>query len=160
MLVNYENRSLAGVTAAIVTVAAFSKMFLPFYLIGSTAVFVATGLLGATLIVISWRPIYDMAAKVTDIVLLLGTFYAVVIANFLFLSRPIVPTTHLLGILIFHALFMIFGFAAARGLMAVLMMLLAAAAFYAIVIVRYTVQFGDPMRGGYINDVLGVGDQR
>jgi hypothetical protein len=158
MLVNYENRSLAGVTAAIVTVAAFSKMFLPFYLIGSTAVFVATGLLGATLIVISWRPIYDMAGKVTDIVLLLGTFYAVVIANFLFLSRPIVPTTHLLGILIFHALFMIFGFAAARGLMAVLMMLLAAAAFYAIVFVRYTVQFGDPMRGGYLNDVLGVGD--
>jgi O-antigen ligase len=158
MLMNYNKHSLAGVTAAIVTTAAFSKMFLPFYLIGSTEIFVATSVLGAALIAVGWRPIYDMAGKVTDIILLLGTFYAFVIANFLLLSRPIVPTTHLLGILIFHALFMIFGFAATRGLKVSLMMLLAAAAFYAIVIARYAVLFGDPMRGGHLNDVLGVGD--
>jgi O-antigen ligase len=158
MLVNYKKHSLAGATAAIVTTAAFSKMFLPFYLIGSTEIFVATSALGAALIAVSWRPICDMARKETDILFLLGIFYAFVIMNFLLLSRPTVPTTHLLGILIFHALFMIFGFAAARGLKAVLMMLLAAAAFYAIVIARYTIQFGDPMRGGNLNDVLGVGD--
>jgi O-antigen ligase len=71
-------------------------------------------------------------------------------------SRPAVPATHLIGILIFHALFMIFGFAAARDLRAVLLTLLAAAAFYAIVFVRHTILFGDPMRGGFLNDVLGV----
>ena len=37
-------------------------------------------------------------------------------------------------------------------------MLLAAAAFYGVVFVRHTVLFGDPMRGGFLNDVLGVGD--
>jgi O-antigen ligase len=158
MLVNCNTRSLVGATAAVVTTAAFAKVFLPFYLIGSTAVFVATGLLGLTLIAIKWRPLGNMAGKVPYVLLPLALLYAYVIADFLWLSRPVVPNTHLLGILIFHSLFMIFGFAAARGLKAVLLMLLAAAAFYAVVFVRYTVQFGDPMRGGFLNDVLGVGD--
>jgi O-antigen ligase len=158
MLAKFEKPALAGVTAAIVTTAAFAKMFLPFYLIGSTAIFAAAGLLGATLVAVSWRPIYDMANKVTDILLLLAVLYGLVIVNFLFLSRPAVPTTHLFGILIFHGLFMVFGFAAARALKAVQMMLLGAAAIYSIVIVQYTIRFGDLMKDGYLHDVFGVGD--
>jgi O-antigen ligase len=64
----------------------------------------------------------------------------------------------LLGILIFHALFMIFGFAAARALNVFLMMLLGAAAIYVIVIIHYTIRFGDLQAGGYLHDIFGVGD--
>jgi O-antigen ligase len=153
-----HTRSLAGLTAAIVTTAAFAKTFVPFYLIGSTAIFAAACAIGAALVIVSWRPIYDMAGKVTDILLLLGALYGLVIINFLFYSRPAVPMTHLLGILIFHALFMIFGFSAARALKAVFMMLLGAAAIYLIVIAEYSVRFGDLMKNGRVNDIFGVGD--
>jgi O-antigen ligase len=158
MLLNEKKYLLAQVTAATVTTAAFAKTFLPFYLIGSTAVFVLTSAIGLTLLAISWRPIYEMGSRIIDVLLLLGTLYLLVVINFVVYSRPAVPVTYLLGILISHALFMIFGFAAARGLKAVMVMLLAAAAFYAIVIINYTVRFGDLMKGGYINDILGVGD--
>jgi O-antigen ligase len=158
MLVNYDKRTLAGVTAAVVTTAAFAKLFVPFYLIGSTAIFAVASVLGAMLIAVSWRPICAMASKVSDILLLVGAFYVVVIANFLLLSRPAVPTTHLIGILIFHALYMIFGFAAARALKAVMLLFLAAATVYVIVIAQHTIRFGDVMRGGALNDILGVGD--
>lgn len=157
MLVNHETRSLAGLTAAIVTTAAFAKTFVPFYLIGSTVIFAATCALGAALVIVSWRSIYDMASKIPDILLLSGALYGLVIVNFLFYSRPTVPTTHLLGILIFHALFMIFGFSAARALNAVWMTLLGAAAIYSIAIIRYTAEFGDLMKGYYLHDIFGVG---
>jgi O-antigen ligase len=149
---------LAQVTAATITTAAFAKIFLPFYLIGSTAVFVLTSAIGFALLAASWRPICEMGGRAVDVLLLLGVLYLLVVINFVVYSRPAVPITYLLGILIFHALFMIFGFAAARGLKAVMVMLLAAAAFYAIVIINYTVRFGDLMKGGYIDDILGVGD--
>jgi O-antigen ligase len=158
MSANYDKRPIVGVMVAIVTTAAFAKMFLPFYLIGSTAIFAVTSLLGASVVAVSWRPIYEMARKVTEILVLLGALYVYVIANFLFLSRPAVPTTHLVGILIFHALFMIFGFAAARALNVVLLMLLGAAAIYAFVIVRYTILFGDLEKDGYLHDIFGVGE--
>jgi hypothetical protein len=158
MLVNDDKRLLAGVTAAVVATAAFAKTFLPFYLIGSTAIFAATCVIGAALIAIRWRPIYDMAGKITDFLLWLGGLYIFVILNFVFLSRPIVPMTYLFGILIFHALFLIFGFAAARALNVLLMMLLGAAAIYLAVIVQYTVRFGDLEKDGYLHDIFGVGD--
>ena len=93
-----------------VTTAAFAKMFLPFYLIGSTAIFAATGLLGATMVAMAWRTLCEMAGKVGKVLLMLGLLYAWVIVNFLLFSRPTVPTTHLIGILIFHALFYDFWF--------------------------------------------------
>jgi O-antigen ligase len=64
----------------------------------------------------------------------------------------------LLGILIFHAIYMIFGFAAARGLTGVFVMLLGGAAYYVAVIVQYTARFGDIMQGGSINDIFGIGN--
>jgi O-antigen ligase len=158
MLVDYDRRSLAGVTAAIVTTAAFAKMFLPFYLVGSTAIFAVASAAGVTLIAMTWRPIYAMTTRAIDILLPLAALYVYVVLNFLFFSRPTIPITHLLGILIFHALFMIFGFAAARSLRTVLMLMLAAAAVYAIFFIRFIVRFGDPEQGGYLRDILGVGD--
>jgi O-antigen ligase len=156
---NEAKPPVAEATAIAVTTAAFAKIFLPFYLFGSTAIFAVTSALGVTLIAVSWRPLYDMASKVTHILLLLGIFYGFVIAHFLFYSWPTVPTTHLFGILIFHALFMIFGFAAARALKPVLVMFLIAAAIYSIIFVRYIVRFGALMQDGYLNDILGVGDR-
>ncbi|SRR6266404_440883 len=158
MLVKYDTRSIATLTAAIVTTAAFAKTFVPFYLIGSTAIFIATSVLGTALVVIGWRSIYDMARKVPDILLLLGTLYGLVIINFLFFSRLTVPTTHLLGILIFHALFIIFGFSAARALKAVAMVLLGAAAIYSIIVVQNIARFGDLMQNGFLQDVFSVRD--
>jgi O-antigen ligase len=157
MLTKDDKVSLASITAAVVTTAAFAKLFLPFYLIGSTAIFAATSAIGAALIVIGWRSIYQMGSKVGDILLLLAALYGLVIVNFLSLSRPIVPMTHLLGILIFHSLFMIFGFAAARSPRTVLMLLLGAGAFYLMAIALYAVRFGDVMQNGSLHDIFGVG---
>ena len=156
MLVDVDKRPVT--TAAVATTAAFAKMFLPFYLIGSTAIFAAACLIGATLILICRHPLCEMAGRISDFLLLLGAFYIVVILNFLVLSRPIVPMTHLFGILTFHALFMIFGFATARSLKVLLMMLLGAAAIYLIAIVRYAVRFGDLEKDGFLQDIFGVGD--
>ncbi|MBR1142381.1 O-antigen ligase [Bradyrhizobium sp. AUGA SZCCT0431] len=157
MLVNYNTRRFAEVTAAIVTTAAFAKTFMPFYLVGSTPIFAATCAIGATLVAVRWRALGDMAGSVRDLLLILIAFYGLVTINFLVQSRSAVPITHLIGILSFHGLFLIFGFAAARALNAVLLMLLGAAAVYLMVIAQYAVRSGDLMQGGVIHDVFGVG---
>lgn len=157
MLVTHDTRRFAEVTAAIVTTAAFAKAFMPFYLVGSTPVFAATCVIGAALAAACWRAIYDMACSVADLLLILMAFYGLVTINFLVQSRPVVPITHLIGILSFHALFLIFGFAAARALKAVLFMMVGAAAVYLMAIVQYAARFGDLMRDGVIHDVFGVG---
>jgi O-antigen ligase len=82
----------------------------------------------------------------------------VVVVNFLTHSLAQVPITYLAGILIFHGMFLVFGFAAARAMRAVLLVLVAGAAIYTAVIVQHSVRFGDVMRGNHINDIFGVGD--
>ena len=156
MLMNHNARGLVGLTAAVVTTAAFAKTFVPFYLIGSTAIFAATCALGAFLVLIRGRPIHGMASSVTDIILILASFYSLMIANFLILSYQAVATTHLAGILIFHALFMVFGFAASRALNMVMMVLVGSAAVYWFVIVQYTIRFGDLMKDGRLQDMFGI----
>ena len=158
MSLDANKRPLKQVTAAVVTTAAFAKIFLPFYLVGSTSIFAVASAIGATLVILSWRPLYSMAGRLTGFLLLLGGLYVFVILNFLVLSRPIVPITYLLGIFIFHVLFLIFGFATARALNILLLMLLGAAAAYVIVIVQYALRFGDLEQAGYIRDIFGVGD--
>ena len=153
----FDRWRLAGLTAAAVTTATFAKAFVPFYLIGSTAIFAVTSASGIALLAIDWRRLRDNASHVADILVLLGLFYGVVIISYVASSYPAVPVTHLLGILIFHALFISFGFAAARAMKVVLWMLLGAAAVYSIVIAQYTLRFGDLMRDGYLHDVFGVG---
>jgi O-antigen ligase len=151
-------RALAQMTAATATTAAFAKIFLPFYLVGSTPIFVVSSAMGVTLVVISWRPLCSLAGKITGFLLLLGGLYLLVIFNFLVLSRAIVPITYLVGILVFHALFLIFGFATARALNVLLLMLLGAAATYVIFITQYAVRFGELEQAGYLRDIFGVGN--
>ncbi|MDO9299352.1 O-antigen ligase [Bradyrhizobium sp.] len=158
MLVNYSAGRRAGVMAAAVTTAAFAKTFIPFYLIGSTAIFAVACTFGAVFVAICWRPISDMARKVPDISLVIAAFYVLAIASFLVHSRQVVPATHLAGILIFHTLFMAFGFSAARASKLVLMMLLGAATVYLIFLIQYTARFGDLVKEGYLQDIFGVGD--
>jgi O-antigen ligase len=159
MLIKQETHPLAPLIAAIVTTAAFAKIFVPFYLIGSSAIFGAACALGAALIIVSRRSISDMAVKVTDLFPLLVAFYALVIINFLFFSRTAIPITYLLGILIFHGTFLTFGFAAARAPKAVLLTLLGAAAIYSVVIIQHVARFGDLIGyGEYLHDIFGVGE--
>jgi O-antigen ligase len=158
MLVNDNRNRLAGVTTAIVTTAAFAKTFVPFYQIGSTLVFAATCVLGTALVAVSWRAAYDKTCMVADILLVLAVFYGLVIVNYLLNSHPVVPTTHLIGILIFHALFMIFGLSAARALKTVMVMLVGAGATYAIVIIQHAARFGKLMQEGHLQDIFGVKD--
>jgi O-antigen ligase len=159
MLPEYKIRNLARLAAVTVTVAAFAKMFVPFYLVGSTAIFVGTSALGIALVTVSWRSLSVSATQVADILIVMALFYAAVIVSYFTHSRPAVPITYLLGILVFHAMFIIFGFAAARALKAVLLVLLGAAAFYSIWLTQYAVRFGDIMNGSYIDDVFGIGDR-
>jgi len=158
-LIKHDRRSLAGLTAVIVTTAAFAKIFVPFYLIGSSAIFGAACVLGAALIIVGRRSISDMAVKVTDLFPLLVAFYALVTINFLFFSRTAIPITYLLGILIFHGTFLAFGFAAARAPKAVLLTLLGAAAIYSVVIIQHVARFGYLKRPcEYLHDIFGIGD--
>ncbi len=145
-------------TAAVVTTAAFSKTFVPFYLVGSTAIFALTSALGIVLVAVNWREFFDNASRVTDTLAVLGLLYGAVIISYMSRSFPEVPVTYLLGILGFHALFLIFGFAAARAVRTMLLLLLGAAAIYSITIAQYAVRFGDLMQDGYLHDVFGVGD--
>jgi O-Antigen ligase len=152
------SRLVAPLTAAIATTAAFGKLFVPFYLIGSTAIFLILSLAGVALIAFDWRSIRNEARYAGDVLAVIGVLYALVITSYLVNSLGRVPPTHLLGILIFHGLFLVFGFAAARAPRAVFVMLLAQAAIYLIIIVRYTIRFGDVFKNGYLQDVFGVGD--
>jgi O-antigen ligase len=158
-LIKHDRRSLAGLTAVIVTTAAFAKIFVPFYLIGSSSIFGAACVLGAALIIVGWRSIYSMGGKITDLFPLLVAFYALVIINFLFFSRTVIPITHLLGILIFHGTFLTFGFAAARAPKTVLLTLLGAAAIYSVVIIQHVARFGYlKTPGEFLHDIFGIGD--
>jgi O-antigen ligase len=159
MPANNETRTLAGLTSVLVTVAAFTKSFVPFYLIGSTPIFAATSALGIAFSAVDWRSLWGIARHVAGILIVLALFYAVVIVSYFSHSRTEVPITYLLGILVFHAMFIIFGFAAARALKPVLLVLLSAAAIYAIWIILYAVKFGDVMKGNYIDDIFGTGDR-
>jgi O-antigen ligase len=159
MLPKYETPALARLTAVTVTVAAFAKTFVPFYLIGSTAIFAGTSALGVTLAAVSWRTLWASARNVTDLLIVLALFYATVIVSYFSHSASAIPITFLLGILIFHTMFITFGFAAARALKAVLLALLGAAAIYSIWLIQYAVRFGDVMKGNYIDDIFGIGDR-
>jgi O-antigen ligase len=152
------SRIVALSAAAIVTAAAFGKLFVPFYLIGSTAIFVVLSVAGVALIALDWRSIRNQANYAGDVLVMIGALYALVIASYLVNSLHQVPPTHLLGILIFHGLFLVFGFATARAPKAVFAMLLAQAAVYLIFLVRYAVRFGDVFKDGFLRDVFGVGD--
>jgi O-antigen ligase len=158
MQVSYDARILTGLLAAAGTVAAFAKSFVPFYLIGSTAIFAAVSALGMALAAVNWRQLRNDASQVPDILVVFALLYTVVVASFLTHSLPAVPVTHLAGILIFHAMFLVFGFAAARAVRTVLLVLVAAAAIYAVIILQHTVRFGDVMRENHINDIFGVGN--
>jgi len=158
MQLSYDKRILTGWLAAAVTVAAVAKTFVPFYLIGSTAIFVGASALGVALAAVSWRRLRDDATHIPGVLFVLALLYGVTVANFFAFSLANVPITHLAGILIFHALFLLFGFAAARATRMVLLVLLALALIYVLIIVQYTVRFGDMMRDFHIHDVFGVGN--
>jgi hypothetical protein len=152
-----RSSALQRLAAAMATVATFAKSFVPFYLIGSTAIFVASSALASALVAGNWRQIRDDATRVTGLVVVLALLYGVVTAGYLVHSLGRVPATHLLGILAFHGLFLAFGFSAQRALPAVFAVLLAQAAAYLVIIAQYAIRFGDLMRGGYLHDIFNVG---
>ena len=139
------------------TVATFAKSFVPFYLIGSTAIFVGSSALASALVAGNWRQIRDDATRVTGLVVALAALYGILIVNYLLHTFGKVPATHVLGILVFHGLFLVFGFFAVRALPAVFAVLLAFAATYLFVMAQYAVRFGDPMRAGYLEDIFNIG---
>jgi hypothetical protein len=149
--------ALQRLAAAMATVATFAKSFVPFYLIGSTAIFVGSSALASALVAANWRQIRDDAARATGLFVALAALYGVLIVNYLLHTFAKVPATHLLGILVFHGLFLVFGFFAVRALPAVFAVLLAYAASYLAVIAQYTIRFGDLMQGGYLHDIFNVG---
>jgi O-Antigen ligase len=153
-----HSNAVGGATAAAVTIAAFTKWFVPFYLIGSTAIFVAACLAGAALIAVDWRGIFERIKRVKDFLLIAASLYALVVANYFVFSSKQVPFTYLLGVLAFHGLFLLFGFVAARSLRTIYALLLLQAAIYLIIIARYTIVSGDLMRNGFLQDVFGIGE--
>jgi O-antigen ligase len=149
---------LPALTAVVVTIATFAKSFVPFYLVGSTPIFVASCLLGLVLIALASKSLAEQATYAKDLLVALTVLYCVVIASFLIHSLHQVPSTHLLGILIFHGMFLLFGFAASRALQGVFSVLMVGAVIYLFIIVKYVVRSGDLMRDGYLHDVFGVGN--
>ena len=151
-------QALARWSTIAVSVAVYAKTFVPFYLIGSTAIFAVSVVLGMVLIGLGWRPIFEAAGRIPKIFILTALLYAVVAVNFLVYSRTEVPATYLCGILIFHGIFLIFGFSAARALKTLLIVLSGMAVIYAALIVLHAVRFGGVMTGIYIDDIFGIGD--
>lgn len=152
-----NSRRLAAATGVVVTTATFGKSFVPFYLIGSTPIFALSCLFGTALVAWTWREIRDNAGYATDTLLVLGLLYGALGTNYFAYSLGQVPMTHLFGILIFHSLFLVFGFAAARSLKAVFIVLLAQAAIYLIIVAQYVIRFGDLMGNGHLRDIFGIG---
>jgi O-antigen ligase len=159
MLSDRRSRVVDSLIAGIATVATFAKSFTPFYLIGSTAIFAITCLTEIALLGARWRQILDRAMSVRDVLVATALLYAIVIASYFVNSFHHVPLTHLLGILIFHAMFLLFGFAnaSASALTAIFVILLAQGITYFIVFGQYALRFGDFVREGFLEDVFGIG---
>src|SRR5262249_53990195 len=151
------SRLLTTSLAGSATVATFAKSFTPFYLIGSTAIFVAACLIGLVLLALSWRQILDAAGHIRVILAAMALVYAIVIASYFASSFHQVPLTHLLGILIFHAMFLLFGLASAGALTVVFAILLAQGVAYFIIFGQYALRFGDFVRDGFLQNVFGLG---
>jgi hypothetical protein len=157
MLPDRRSHLLAALTAGITTVAVFAKSFTPYYLVGSTAIFVIACLIGLVLISLNWRQILDLASHVRRALVLIVLLYGVVTVSFLVNSFPQVPATHLWGLLIFHSMFLLFGFASARAPAAVFAILLLQGIAYAIIFGHYAISFGDFVQDGFLEDVFGIG---
>lgn len=149
---------LTKAIAVTATTATFAKMFLPFYLIGSTAIFVLTSATASLLTALCWRSFFSMVGEIVVFLLVLAAFYAYICINFLLFSYEVVPFTYLCGIVIFHGLFLTLGFISARALNAVILMLVGAAAVYLLEIIQYITRFGDVERFSYLNDIFGLHD--
>jgi O-antigen ligase len=158
MLSDQRSHLLTALTAGLATVAVFAKSFTPYYLIGSTPIFVAACLLGLVLTALNWRLIADLAGQVTPFLVLIALLYVLVTANYFVNSFPQVPITHLLGILIFHGIFLLFGFASAGALSTVFAVLLVQGIAYVIIFGQFAIRFGDFVRpDGYPEDMFGLG---
>ena len=158
MQVGIPRLNIATSASIAVSVAMLAKTFVPFYLIGSNVIFVLSVLSGSVLIGIGWRKFIEAAPRVRGVLILIAVFYAAVVLSFLLYSRGAVPATHLLGIAIFHGIFLVFGFSAALCLRPTLIVLTVSAAIYAAVILLHALRFGRIMAGINIDDVFGIGD--
>ncbi|MDE5452999.1 hypothetical protein GWE18_09015 [Bradyrhizobium sp. CSA112] len=157
MQVRYNAPTIARWTSVTVTVAVLAKTFVPFYLIGSTAIFAASVVAGLVLVALIWPPIFVGARYVRGALIVAALFYAVVVVSFLVYSRAAVPATHLLGILIIHGLVLIFGFSAARAPKMVLLVLLGMATIYVAVLALHALRFGGVTTGINVDDIFGIG---
>jgi hypothetical protein len=156
MKLRYET-PVTRFTSATITVAVLAKTFVPFYLIGSTAIFVASLALGLVLVALSWRPILNVARQVPDAIVVTALFYGLTIVSFVMHSRGAVPLTHLWGLLAIHGIMLIFGFSAARALNTVLLVLFGTAAVYAVFLALHALRFGGVTEGINIGDIFGIG---
>src|SRR5262245_28529259 len=158
MLFDRRSHLLAALIAGITTIAVFAKSFTPYYLVGSTVIFVITCVIGLVLIALNWREVVDPANYVRPILVVMALLYAVVTASYFINSFDQVPVTYLLGILIFHAIFLLFGFASARTPTAVFVILLMQGLAYLIIFGQYALRFGDFVRDDrLLEDVFGIG---
>ncbi|WP_426527699.1 O-antigen ligase family protein [Bradyrhizobium sp. McL0615] len=157
MQVRFNAQTIARWTSVAVTVAVLAKTFVPFYLIGSTAIFAASVAAGLVLVALSWRPIFVSARHVRGALIVVALFYAVVVVSFLVYSRAAVPATHLWGILIIHGIILIFGFSAARALNMVLLVLFGMATIYVAMLALHALRFGGVTTGINIDDIFGIG---
>jgi hypothetical protein len=104
-----------------------------------------------------WRQILDLASHVRPALILIVLLYGVVTASYLVNSFPQVPVTHLWGLLIFHGMFLLFGFASARAPAAVFAILLIQGIAYVAIFGQYAIRFGDFVQNGFLEDVFGIG---
>src|SRR6185369_9527665 len=158
MLSDQRSHLLTALIAGIATVAVFAKSFTPYYLIGSTPIFGAACLLGLILTALNWRQVVDLTNHVRPIFVLIVLLYVLVTANYFLNSWPKVPVTHLLGILIFHGIFLLFGLVSAGALNAVFAVLLVQGIAYVILFGQFAIRFGDFIRSDHLpEDVFGLG---
>lgn len=158
MLSDQRSQLLTALIAGIATVAVFAKSFTPYYLIGSTPIFAAACGLGLVLTALNWRQVVNLTNRVRPIFVLIVLLYVLVTANYFLNSFPKVPITHLLGILIFHGIFLLFGLAGAGAPSAVFAVLLVQGIAYIMIFGLFAIRVGDFVRpDGHPEDVFGLG---
>src|SRR6185437_12025961 len=93
-----------------------------------------------------------------DALAVMSILYIAYATSYLVHSDNQVPITQLFGILIFHSLFILFGFAAAHSLTAVFIVLLGQAAIYLIYMLRYVIETGDVMQNAHLQNIFHIED--
>jgi hypothetical protein len=150
-------RPAIPLTACMVVIAAFSKSFVPFQFLGSSAIFGFALLLAVLGLLLDWPVYWRRIRALKPQILWVAALFGFSATSFLLQSRDSVPATYLLGMTGLLSLFLLLGIIASFALRSVLIFLFSTGLVYLIYCVIYLLENGTLYPGGYFGDIFGLG---